>query len=162
MNDDMYDTAQVCLSGHRITDMYETRPEHRQEFCTTCGQKTIIACANCGAKLRGQLRDDDWAGLRRYSLPAYCRACGKPYPWTEAGLRAARELADELDELSAHEREQLKLSLEDLVSDSPRSGLAVVRFKKLVAKAGQEAAQAMKQILVSLVTEAVRYQIWPG
>lgn len=162
MNDDRYDTAQVCLSGHRITDMFETRPEYRQEFCARCGQKTITACLSCGAKLRGDLHDSSFVSWHEYPPPAYCRECGKPFPWTESGLMAARELSDELDALSTQEREQLKQSLEDLVSENPRTGLAVVRFKKLVAKAGQVAAQGMKQILVSIVTEAVRKQIWPG
>jgi hypothetical protein len=161
MSDDMYDTAQVCLSGHRITSRYETRPEYRQDFCTTCGQKTITACANCGAKLRGSLHEG-WGSLSEEPIPAYCRACGRPYPWTEALLKAARELADEMEELSADEREQLKNSLDDLVSDTPRTGLAVVRFKKLVAKAGQAAAQGMKQILVSVATEAAKKLIWPS
>jgi len=37
-----------------------------------------------------------------------------------------------------------------------------VRFKKLASKGGQVVAQGLKQILVSVVTEAVRKQIWPS
>jgi hypothetical protein len=102
------------------------------------------------------------AAFGMYPPPAFCHNCGKPLPWTEAGLAAARELADEVEGLSVDEREQLKRSLDDLVADTPRTGLAVVRFKKLAAKAGRVAADGLKQILFTVFTEAAKKQIWPS
>jgi len=157
------DTAQVCLNGHRVTSTYDSAPESRRQFCTMCGAPTITACPACGARIKGDYRAEGVFNLEAdLPLPLFCDGCGKPYPWTASGLRAARELADEIEGLSSQEREQLKHSLDDLVADTPRTGLAVVRFKKLAAKAGQGAAQALKQILVALVTDAARKQIWPS
>jgi hypothetical protein len=51
-----YDTAQVCLSGHVITNSAEDYPHHRQDFCSDCGQRTIMACEHCQTPIRGHLR----------------------------------------------------------------------------------------------------------
>ena len=168
MSERKYYVAQVCLNGHVITQTYDATPQHGQRFCSRCGATTITACPSCSEPIRGGYQTGtryltgEPAGSWNYSPPAFCQGCGKPYPWTESGLRAARALADELDELSAPEREQLKQSLDHLVTETPGTGLAVVRFKRLAAKTGQVAAQGLKQILVTLVTEAVRKQIWPS
>ena len=158
-----YDTAQVCLNGHKITSMYDSAPELGSGHCSKCGAATIIACPACGARIKGEYRVEGVVSLGPDFPPSpYCDGCGKPYPWTESAIKAARDLADDLEELTPQEREQLKQSLDDLVADTPRTGLAVVRFKKLVAKAEQAAALSMKQILVSVATEAAKKLIWPS
>lgn len=79
-----YDTMQVCLNGHRITDRYETSPEHRQKYCEQCGEETITECQNCGAKIRGNydVQGVVTAGGPK-DVPKYCHECGEPYPWEE-------------------------------------------------------------------------------
>jgi len=163
-----YFTAQVCPNGHVVTQTFDATPQHSEQFCTRCGAKTLTACLGCGEPIRGAYQwgttnlAGEPAGDWNYRPPSFCPQCGRPYPWTETSLKAARELADETEELSSDEREQLKRSLDDLVTDTPRTGLAIVRFKKLATKGGQVVAQGLKQILVSVVTEAVRKQIWPS
>ena len=71
------------------------------------------------------------------SPPSYCHACGKPYPWTALKLEAAKELVEELDGLDAEERQLLKQSLDDLVTDSPKTEVAGLRFKRLMKKGGE-------------------------
>ena len=97
-------------------------------------------------------------------LPSFCPDCGKPYPWTEAKLKAAKELADELDNLSLEECELLKKSLDDIIvmEDTPQTPVAATRFKKLVAKAGQVAAQGFRDILVDIASETAKKLIWPS
>ena len=95
-------------------------------------------------------------------LPICCPDCGKPYPWTEIKLKAAQELADELDSLSAEERSLLKKSLNDIVRDTPKTTVAATRFKRLVAKAGKSAADGFRDILVDVLSEAVKKVIWPS
>ncbi|MFC1933668.1 DUF2321 domain-containing protein [Chloroflexota bacterium] len=94
-------------------------------------------------------------------LPSFCPDCGKPYPWTEAKIKAAQELADELDELTSEERELLKKSIDDIIRDTPQTTVAVNRFKRLVAKAGKPAADAFRDILVDIVSETIKKSIWP-
>ena len=37
-----YDTMQVCKNwGHKITDTYDSYPNHRQDFYARCGSDTF-------------------------------------------------------------------------------------------------------------------------
>jgi hypothetical protein len=95
-------------------------------------------------------------------LPIFCPDCGKPYPWTEAKLKAALELSDELNNLSTEERNMLKKSLDDIVRDTPETTVAATRFKRLVTKAGKAAADGFKDILVDIASETAKKLIWPS
>jgi hypothetical protein len=69
-------------------------------------------------------------------------------------------LADLLGELSPEEKEQLKMSLDDLVKDGPRTIVAQARFKRIVSKTGSEISAGFKDILVEIVSETVKKAIW--
>jgi hypothetical protein len=90
---------------------------------------------------------------------AYCHACGKPLPWTVAALDAAREYTDELEQLTSDDREKLKGTFSDLTTDTARTPLAATRSQRFMKSAGPEAAKAMTQILVSVLTEEVKKQL---
>ncbi len=98
--------------------------------------------------------------MPRYKPPSYCHDCGTAYPWTESMLEAAKELADELDGISAEEKEKLKESLNDLVREGPRTKLAETRFKKIMMKAGKEGLDAMKSILIDIVSETIKKSLF--
>lgn len=68
--------------------------------------------------------------------PTFCHACGQPYPWARERLTAAQEMARELEALDDSEREMLVESLEDILTDGPRTELGASRVKRLLAKAG--------------------------
>ena len=51
-------------------------------------------------------------------------------------------------------------SLGELVSDTPATEGAVLRVKKLLGKAGPGVAAAVKQVMISVVTEAVKHKLW--
>lgn len=154
-----YDVAQVCLNGHLVNSTAEDFPQFNETFCSKCGAKTITACSHCDTRIRGHLRGS--FGVGELDLPAFCYNCGKPYPWVEASLAAAKELADEVDGLSPEERQALKGTLDDLVRDTPKTQVAVARFKKIVSQAGRVAAEGLKKVLIDVVTEAVKRQLWP-
>ena len=96
-----------------------------------------------------------------FTAPPFCVNCGAPYPWTQASLDAARELAGELHNLSESERTELAKSLPDLVANTPRTVVVATRFKRLISKAGAEAGAAFEKILVNVVAEAAKKFIWP-
>lgn len=150
-----YDTAQICLNGHVITRSAEDSPEFREKHCSDCGAETVTACPHCLEKIRGYLRGS-MPSLRPQPAPAFCHNCGKPYPWTDRAVQAIRELALETDGLTNEEKENLSRSLDDLVRDTPQTQVAIARFKKFAAKAGSATVEAMKTILVSVATEAVK------
>lgn len=76
-----YDTMQVCLNGHKITDCYDTSPEGRMDFCRKCGEKTIFQCQICNEKIRGYHHMSNVVSLLSIPIPSNCHKCGKPYPW---------------------------------------------------------------------------------
>ena len=157
-----YDTAQICLNGHIINTCAETSPEHNKSFCDKCGAETTINCLKCGGKILGQLHPVGELTfvppMRR--APNFCSSCGSLYPWTERRLKAARDLANEISGISEDERKLLTQSLDELVKDTPDTQTAAIRFKKIVSKAGKEAANAFRQILIDFASEAAKKVIW--
>ncbi len=155
-----YDTAQICTNGHVINEQLISSPHIKKKFCDRCGAPTITKCQHCRVTIKGAYHTRTTTSS--WTRPSFCPGCGKPYLWTEAKLKAAQELSDELDNLSPDERSLLKKSLDDIVRDTPQTAVAVNRFKKLVAKAGKPAADAFRDILVDVLSEAVKKSIWPS
>ena len=91
-----------------------------------------------------------------YKPPRYCGECGKPFPWTETALEAAREYADDLDQLSSEEKAKLKATFDDLTIDTIRTPLAANRFKKFMTKVGPAAGGVLQKILEAVATEAAK------
>jgi len=156
MRNSYYDTAQVCLNGHVTNSAARTSPVSNQHHCNECGEKTIMACPECQTSIRGEYHVPGVVGISDYTPPAFCHSCGRPLPWTKRKLDAAKELADEFDNLTEDERVQLKGGLDDLLRETPRTQVAAAQFKRLMKKAGKVAYDGMKAILVDVVSEAVR------
>ncbi len=159
MSGNWYDTAQICTNGHMITSMFISSPQFRKNFCDKCGAATITNCQSCNSPIRGSYHGGSI--FSSYTPPSFCSECGKPYPWTEATVKAAKELADELDKLSLEEREMLKKSIDDIIRDTPQTTVAATRFKKITAKAGKAAVDGFRDILVDVLSETAKKIIWP-
>jgi hypothetical protein len=161
------EAAVYCLKGHFVGILNEVirgrswhqakiflenprEPEQLPPFCSKCGAKNISVCQQCQKAIEKQ-----------YSrvIPAYCVGCGKPFPWTEAALSAAKEFTDEQEALNAEEKLVLKGTFDDLTSDTARTSLAAIRFNNLVKKIGPVAGGVLKQIVVSVATEAAKKSI---
>jgi hypothetical protein len=98
-----YDTAQICMNGHVVTAYAASSPNRRQDFCSFCGEKTIMSCQNCNNAILGE---DHESLIPIFCKPSYCIKCGKPYPWTQSSIEAAKELI-ELAEIPLEEKESL-------------------------------------------------------
>lgn len=155
-----YDIAQVCLNGHIITMSAEAFPASCKDYCSKCGEKTIMSCSTCNAPLEGRRK-----GSRMVYTPeapqACCYNCGRPYPWTERALTAAAELVDLEESISREERQALKDDLVNLTSDTPRTSIAVLKMKRWLSKAKPAAASAMRDTLIALVSEAAKKALLP-
>jgi len=174
MTDGWYDTAQICIKGHVINSMSRSHPEHNKKYCDKCGAETITNCQNCNTPIRGYYHEAHGAyeeldtmvneilnplseTMIDYSKPrSFCHECGKPYPWTEAKIEAAKELSDELDGLNAEERNILKKSLDDIIIDTPQTPVAATRFKKIAAKVGGIAAKQLRELVVDIASETAK------
>jgi len=157
MGGDWY-VAQVCANGHVISSLLESGGS-KSAFCESCGVATTTVCENCGVALRGRYRSPEGV-LADYVVPAFCYACGSSFPWTRERLDAARELVSDMGKLSEKEKVELSGTFGDLVADTPRTPVAVGRFRRLVEKAGPVAGKALYSVLVDVASEAVRKELF--
>jgi hypothetical protein len=145
---------QTCVNGHIASNYIGATFETRKAFCTKCGAETIINCPTCGEPQNGSSVDS--VAVYKGPPDAYCRNCGKPYPWTERQLEAAAELVKEEDQLSAEDKTILTNSLPDLMADTPKTTLAATRFKRIVPRAGLAFKDAMYKFLVDFSSETAK------
>lgn len=154
-----YETALICLNGHVLDTAIEGGPQAARR-CPDCGAETTSTCPKCGEAIHGHLFVPGVLTVADpYQPPSYCHNCGNAYPWTGLKLEALRELVAEMEGLSAAERERLSLSLDDLITETPKTEGAVMRLKKALTKAGPEVAAAAKRILLDIATETVRRRL---
>jgi hypothetical protein len=91
-----------------------------------------------------------------YSPPSFCFECGKPFLWTTEKISAAKELADELEDVSPDDRANLKTAIDDVAGGGPRAEVGAARIKRMVGKAGTAVGQALWKISVEVASEAAR------
>jgi hypothetical protein len=156
-----YDNAQVCLNGHVISQFANTRPAHNKNFCDKCGAATTRTCAKCSKEIQGYYHVPGVYSLAKKEPPSFCHNCGAAYPWTEQRLATAQQFADEEAHFSAEERQQFQQSLNELVKQT-NSPVAANRFKKLLAKSGKAVSDGLREILVDVLSEAVKKAVWPS
>jgi hypothetical protein len=145
---------QTCVNGHIASNYLGSGFETPQKFCTKCGAETIVNCPVCGTPQQGA--PVDFAAVFNGPPDAYCRNCGKPYPWTESQLEAASELVKEEDQLSDDDKAVLTKSLPDLMAETPRTTLAATRFKRILGKAGPSFKDAMYKFVVDFSSETAK------
>lgn len=143
MGEGVYRVAQVCINGHAINESADVYPQHNQDFCDKCGASTITTCQYCNTPIRGDYFLPGVIGFDAYTPPRFCHKCGKGYPWTEAKLTAAEELADMIENLTEGERSELKQSIQNIVRDTPQTLVAAVKFQRIMAKAGPDMKAAV-------------------
>ncbi len=156
-----FDTAQICLSGHITNDTMLAMPEVSEDYCKRCGEKTITSCPKCDEQIRGALLDELGGLSPLRHPPRYCHHCGKAFPWTETAIQAAIELSVEDANLDKTDEATLRDSIADIVTDSPRTQLGATRFKKVMGKLSTEGSRAVRDIIVSIVSESAKKIIWP-
>jgi predicted nucleotide-binding protein len=78
-----YDTMQVCLNGHQITNYAQSQPAGMRKRCDECGEQTTDHCLKCNTKIIGYHHIPGVIGFSGPEPPAHCHECGVPYPWTE-------------------------------------------------------------------------------
>lgn len=151
-----HDAAQICVNGHVINDSIHRSPQFNQDCCDKCGEKTIFQCQNCQTEIKGHYFSPGVISMGSMEAPNFCHKCGKPYPWTTKKIAAFMEMTEELDELSPEEKGKLKNSLDDIISQTPKSEVASFRVKKVLAKLGKDSYGAIRDILVDVASETAK------
>lgn len=154
-----YNNATICLNGH-IVSKYDACS---QKYCSKCGAQTISFCAVCDSPIHG-LFDAPGSSIRGYrplSLPYYCYECGTPYPWTKKILDNAVELVSLDEELDDSSKELIKSAIPELITETPFTPVAVAKYQKGIASAGQVLKNSLYQLLTDVLSEAVKKALFP-
>lgn len=152
----MYDyyNATICENGHVI----DCRQAISNEYCPKCGSVLITKCPHCNANIRGRTKEQEIIDYSIYVLPNYCHNCGKAYPWTSSALETAKEIILEDEQLQQLEKENAVNSLKDIIVETPKTNLAVIRMKKLLTAAGKFTADSIRQFIIDFGCEIVKQQ----
>lgn len=157
-----HDHAQICPNGHLATTEFLLRQEERKSFCDQCGERTLTTCPGCREHIRGRFQSSTPSSTdsTSYRIPAFCRHCGKAFPWTERKQAAAIELfGAEIQE--EEERKEFTESVEQIVKDTPQAQVASNRLVRLLKKVTVGTANTIRDILVDVASEAVKKTILP-
>ena len=162
-----YHVSLICLNGHVIDNRIDENAEKKTKYCPTCGERTMYNCQHCAAPIRGEYESIGFNfnyGEEEASVPFYCHACGKPYPWTTGYKEAAKKMVDELPRLRRKERTSLKQSVDDLMDNTTDAEVAAMRFKRLTVKAGRQGTELLEyviRIVGGITGEAVKRILVP-
>lgn len=157
----VYRVAEVCPNGHTSTSAADRHPELRENFCSKCGEATTTQCSSCNTPIRGDYYVEGVFSFgSNYEPPAHCYNCGSAFPWTERRVSSAVELIEVGADLSAEEIQQFRTDLVELTKDSPKTQVASLRFKKVMAKVGTSVATGVREIVVDVLSEAAKKAIW--
>lgn len=149
-----YRNATICRNGHVLS----ASKAKESMYCPKCGCETYSSCLKCNAPIRG-LYDVDGVvtiGKRDYDKPYYCISCSEPLPWTQTILDNAVELLSLDSDLDDATKELIKNAIPDLIVETPATPIAVAKYRKYIGNAGQIIRDSMRQLLVDIVSEAVR------
>jgi hypothetical protein len=163
-----WDVALICRNGHLINDRSRGNPAANVNRCSICGAEPIGACPGCREPIRGfhyQEREqtgspDKPIGTPLGSVPQYCDGCGRPLPWTERAMSAARALIRELAALDSYERDLLRRSIDHIVRETPQTPLAILRIRTALSRVEGETAAALRELLLSVANDAVKQRLF--
>jgi len=157
---DKFSQAAICTRGHIITSSLAWHPA--DPFCGECGAEVLTKCPHCATGIRGFHDIEGGFVLAEPEAPGFCFHCGQPFPWTAERLSAAKELADEAEDLTHDQREAVKKALDDISSDGPRTELGAARLKKLLAKVGGPTGKALWRVAEAVATEGAKRMLLGG
>ncbi len=147
----------ICANGHVIQSSTWISGK---EFCEKCGAEMMDRCPNCSNPIKEwDYGGAPYIGKRKYDRAAYCKNCGKPYPWTQSAIEAAAELITEEDQLDSAQQAKLIESLPDIVAETPKTQIATVRIKKALLSVGKFTADALRQFVIDFGCEFAKSQL---
>lgn len=150
-----YDSALICKNGHLINDNFHQYPEENSAFCDKCGAQTISICPHCNHEIKGRSLGE-FSYIGNYEVPAYCIYCGKPFPWTESAIASTTLIIQEEDALDESQQNALIEVLPDIIAETPKTNLAVVRMKKCLSSAGKFTVEAVRQFAIDFGCELAK------
>jgi len=155
-----FGTARLCLNGHEVDLVTGGHVTDDTRFCSECGKETLCACPRCHAPIRGAYRGSVIeAQFDPWIKPNYCPACAEPYPWTAGAIDALTQLLSEQKRIKPDELHRLAKDLPDLVSETPKTKLAVLHVKQAMERVEEFARGTICDLLRALACDAARKQL---
>jgi hypothetical protein len=157
--------ALVCRNGHVVNDRLRASPERNPEFCPICGAETVSACPGCREPLLGAYLPERAASAPTspsvVRVPRFCASCGRPLPWTERTLSAARAMIRELSGLPPETRRRLRQSLEHVIQETPQTWEAIRVINETLAQLNPGEASTLRALIVSAAADKIRPHFFP-
>jgi len=150
------DTAQICMNGHLINSSYGVSPELNKKHCSVDGEPTITHCPHCQNSIDGEIHYSNVFGASDYKVPAFCTECGKPFPWTEKKIAAAKELAKELVGVTSDEVQVLETSIVEISKDNPQAQIGATRIKKIMQKVTSASGDVLRSVIIDVASETAK------
>lgn len=146
--------AYICRNGHAVSTLSLTCHD---KYCAKCGAPVSSRCPSCNSTIRGR-SDENVMWSSKYIVPAYCRDCGKPYPWTTAAIEATVCMLQESD-IPSEDQNKLIDILPDAITETPKTQLAAFRFQKAIATGGAFVAEGLRQFAIDFGCELLKKKV---
>jgi hypothetical protein len=154
---DGYDIAQVCKNGHVISSTAGSNPEFRKNFCNKCGERTMMQCESCLKPIKGYYHVEGVLDFSMtYHLPIFCDNCGNPFPWTGTKLKASKDLINFIETISDDEKDDFRLTIEQLIRETSDAPIAKVKFKRYIKRIESDLAKSIKELLLDIVSNSIK------
>ncbi|MBW1976255.1 MAG: DUF2321 domain-containing protein [Deltaproteobacteria bacterium] len=151
-----YDVRQVCENGHQITGVLRNNPSKSQDYCPTCGAKTLTKCVECGDNIRGYYYHAGLGGAQPTPVPSYCHKCGKPYPWTQKKISTATQIFEEFGGLDEKEKRTIAADINNIARDIPETELSARRLKAIWEKYGPLAYNLIMELATKIAAQILK------
>lgn len=149
-----YDVMQVCLNGHSITSSAVRYPDFRQDFCSSCGSRTLMACEACETPIRGRYHSGALS-IREIPVPKYCHGCGAPYPWQLAAIENLKDLL-EAGDVAPKDLDTVVLALPDVIHETPKSESAALKVARVLKTMRKPAYDLAVKVVTDLASETAK------
>lgn len=146
--------AFICTNGHPIST---SSANCKDKYCSLCGKPVISKCENCNTVIKGKY-DGQFGTIADYKVPSYCPDCGKPYPWTKVAIEATVYMLEESD-LAPDEQKKLIEVIPDVFTETPKTQLASIRYKKAIAGAGNFVADGLREFAITFGCEMFKHHL---
>ncbi len=163
MSDGTQYFQKICLNGHQIDTCYDmTDNPNNPEYCEECGKKVISACPSCSEPILGAYVSSFYLSLDfSCAIPNYCKHCSKPYPWTELVINTTEEILSLDDAITENDKSLINDSISDLLVDTPKTKLAIAKFKKGLSSTSSIVKDSLRELLVDVISETAKKAIFP-